>query len=498
MIQKSHNLSLDERVELGAKDGVYFGHEFFPRTFRQSSPEFHYEMFAASESLAHRFVGFKVFRDGAKTTILRTMTAKRISYALTNVGVYSSAAQRHAERSVRWLKRQVEVNRYWTETFGLRKGSKWSDSEIEIVNEMFGTSIYVLAIGMTGQTRGVNIDDWRPDWWVWDDIDNEETAGSEEQRKKQTELFFGAMANTIAPLTENEHAKGLIAQTPLAKGDIIDQCADDPTWNIVTYGILDERNRSRWESRYPTEEVLKRKAHETSRGRLHIWMREKECKIVPSEGQAFQVDRIVFYDWTPTNLITYIGIDPAREKVRNQKKAHKSAIVKIGVNPEGVFLLDYYAQKGKNPEELWAEFYRMATSDYPRMTGVEGIAYQQILAWYFRQKMKEINQYFVIREIEDKRKKPDRIRQAHSGLISEGRFHIRRSHTEYYQALYDYSDELDIDLLDAGAMAITLSSPTLLMIATNPGAEDEDGYLTMIQQQEAHYPDLPPLEGGCP
>lgn len=496
MNEPLEGLTREEMFELGAKDGIWFAHEFFPKTFRQESPEFHYEMMREIEALENQFIGFEIFRDGAKTTMLRVAMAKRVSYGLTRVGVYSSASQRHAERSVRWLKRQVMYNRHWAEFYGLHRGEKWTDSEIEIYHSILDIHIHVLAVGMTGQTRGVNLDDYRPDFWIWDDIDDEETTGSEDQRMKQTNRFFGAMANTLAPLSENPHSKGVLAQTPLDKDDIVAQCKRDLNWRVLTYGIFDEFGNSRWEGRHPTEEQKAKKANAISNGRLHIWMREKECKIVPSEGKAFNIDHVRFYDWDPESMIVFIGIDPAREKTRSAKTAHKSAIVQIGVNDAGIFLLDYYAQKGKNPEEIWTEFYRMALRYPPRLTGVESIAYQQTLAWYFRQRMKELGHYFVVREIEDKRKKPERIRQAHA-IIDSGRFHVRRSHTEYLESLDSYQDDKDIDLLDAGAIAITLSSPTLLMLASSVGGNDDEDYEILINENESHIPDLPEV-GYCP
>lgn len=493
-----HQLTLDERVELGAADGIYFCHEWFPRAFRMRSPEFHYGMMADLESLNNQFVAWEVFRDGAKTTLLRGAVAKRISYGLSRTAVFTSAAQRHAERTVRWVKRQVEVNSYWTSSFGLARGSKWTDSEIEIINHLLDVRITLLAIGMTGQTRGINVDDYRPDFWINDDPCNEENTASADQREKTDELFFGAMQGSLAPLSENPHSKMGLAQTSLNKDDLINKCHRDPTWKTTKYGILDEFGQSRWPDRYPTEKVIETKNSYIARGQKHIWDREKECKITPKEGKAFMMENVQWYDYLPTNLVTFIGIDPAREKHVNPKKAHKSAIVCIGANSTGIYLLDFYAQKQKNPEELWVEFYRMYTRWQPRMTGVEGFAYQQMLAWYFRQKMLALQFFIPIREIEDRRKKADRIRQAHAGPVQERRFHLGRGHTEYYSEMDEYADDKDIDVLDAGAMAITLSSPTLLMLAQGAVDGDEEAdYKVMIQQTENQFPELPDTR-QCP
>lgn len=489
----SPQLSLDERIELGAADGIYFGHEWFPRTMRMSSPDFHYDMMRDIEDQQHQYVAWEVFRDGAKTSLLRIATAKRISYGLSRVAVFTSAAQRHAERTIRWVRRQVETNSYWAQTFGLRKGDKWSDSEIEVINTILDQRTTLLAIGMTGQTRGVNIDDYRPDFWAVDDPNNEENTNTEEAREKTDELFFGAMQNTLVPITENPHSKMVLAQTSLQKDDLINKCHRDPTWKTSKFSILGPDNRSRWESRWPTDLVLKQKQAFIARGQIHIWMREKECKIVPSEGRAFMDPK--FYDYLPTNLITYTALDPAREKHANPKKAHKAAVVTIGIHTSGIYLLEMYAQKGKNPEELWAEYFRQVTKWNPRQTGVESIGYQQTLKWYFEKKMAEMNFYVPIRSIEDKRKKADRIRQAHAGPIQQGRFFVGREHTEYVDELFRFSDGIDIDVLDAGAMAITLSSPTLLALASQ-GDDDED-FDDLITAQERGIEDLP-AASYCP
>ncbi|UCE47404.1 MAG: hypothetical protein JSW47_17615, partial [Phycisphaerales bacterium] len=127
--------TVEEMVMLGAADGVYFSHQFFPKTVRQTSPEIHYEVWDAMDSLEHEHVGLELFRGSGKTTITRMNVAKRISYGISRTIMAVGPEQGHAKRTVRWIMRQIETNRFWTQTFGLKKGSKWSENEIEIINE---------------------------------------------------------------------------------------------------------------------------------------------------------------------------------------------------------------------------------------------------------------------------------------------------------------------------------------------------------------------------
>src|SRR5690606_32274898 len=116
-----------------------------------------------------------------------------------------------------------------------------------------------------------------------------------------------------------------------------------------------------------------------------------------------------------------------------KKRAHKSSIVVIGVDRStgDTYILETWAQKGQNPEEIWTELLRLYLRWRPRQVGVEAIAYQQMLAWYIRQKQAESRIFYPIIEVEDKRSKADRIVQAYSGLGSAGKLWAHENHTEF-------------------------------------------------------------------
>jgi hypothetical protein len=130
-------ISPQEAVRLGATSLTRYGRLFFPKTFRQASPQFHDEIGAALMSRENRQIAVEVFRDGAKTTLLRTFTSQRIAYGISRTILFVSASQGHSILSLRWIKRQVEHNKLWAKTFRLRKGSKWTDDYVEILHDAF-------------------------------------------------------------------------------------------------------------------------------------------------------------------------------------------------------------------------------------------------------------------------------------------------------------------------------------------------------------------------
>ena len=206
-------ISPQEAIRLGATSLTRYGRIFFPKTFRQESPGFHDEIGRSLLTREFRNVAIEVFRDGAKTTLLRTFTSQRIAYGISRTILFVSASQGHSILSLRWIKRQVEHNRLWAQTFRLKKGSKWTDDHVEIIHEAFDTPITLLALGITGQLRGFNIDDHRPDLIICDDTSTDETSSSPEQRRKETNLVFGALLNSLAPASEAPDAKAVILDT---------------------------------------------------------------------------------------------------------------------------------------------------------------------------------------------------------------------------------------------------------------------------------------------
>ena len=467
---------LEEAVKLGAADGAFYSEYFFPKTVRQAVPEMHREMWADLDDPLARYVAFKVFRDGAKTTLLRLFTSRRIAYGISHTIVYTSNSEMHAVRSLKWLRRQIEYNNTWAHAFGLRRGTKWSDTEIEIIHGVDEYPISVIAVGITGQVRGINLDDYRPDLVVADDVDNEETTGTPEQRKKAADLLFGALMNGLAPRSEAENAKFALLQTPLADGDLIDVACKDPSFRTKIFGCFDDYGQSRWESRYPTVELQKEKQAFIQRNQLSLWMREKECKIVGDELASFKKDWLRFYDQLPDGGFYKIAVDPA---ISDAKNADYFAIVVWYFLGKKRFLVDYHLAKGVMPDQAIANLFGFIFKYHPRQLICETVAFQKVLAWLFRKAMDYHRKYVPVVEHDDKRRKADVILQAYLQYAPQGDLYIKHSHTAFIEAFCTWFPGYagHDDLLDAGARGLVAGSTY-------------DGESALIEEAYVEVPDL--------
>lgn len=447
-----------EEYALLLEDHWLYNRTFFPRVFRQADAPFHR---LVDETLwaGHRYVGIAIFRDGAKTTRIRSFLSKRVAFGVSRTILLISNTETKAQDSLRWLKQQVENNSVWTEYFGLSAGSKWGSEHIEILNANHDCKINILAAGFRGQLRGINIgeDNYRPDLIVADDIDDEDSTNTPEQCEKYRKLFFGALQNTLAPASENPNAMLCVLQTPLQHNDIIDTISKDPLYRFVRTSVFNPDGTSSWPARWPTEELVTEKKAAIQRGTLSTWMREKECTLVSDEGADFKV-HAQEYEVLPTNFVRLrLGVDPASSETR---RADYMAFNLSGITPDNqIYAIAHERVKTSDIEAqtdvVWRLIDRMEALEVgdSRIT-VEGTAYQRVLATMLRTQMAQRGRWYDVDVVDDKRKKRDRIKQNLTAPLNAGNVYLHPSMVHLAAQIATYPDVEHDDDIDAFSLSV--------------------------------------------
>jgi len=459
-------LTAAEVVELGAVDSQFFCSYFFPRTARQDPPAFHTKIWDMMES-KHRLINIQVFRGGAKTSICRLYTAKRIAYGLAHTILYLGRAESHAIRSVNWLRTQVEHNRRYSQIFGLRPGDKWQDVEAQIWHGADEYPIWIMGMGITGTVRGINRDDFRPDLIVCDDILDNENCATEDQREKVSELLYGAIMRSLAPASEAPDAKLVMLNTPLHKEDVSTLALKDEEWRSAVHGCWTsetqesplQQQESSWPERYPSVVLRKEKSAAAARNKLSGFIREMECRLVSPETSDFKEEWLRFYDIEPEGLRTVMVIDPVPPPSEKQiaagfKGKDYEALAVVGRRGQDYYLLEYSLNRGHNPSWTIAEFFRLGIRWNPFRIYVESTAYQRTLAWLLKEAMEQQRRWFVIEEFDDRRSKRDKIIDGLSGPAAAGHIYIRKSHTDFISQFRDYPAIANDDLIEAMALGV--------------------------------------------
>lgn len=484
-----------EIIELCALDTIFYGQYYFPKTIRQDSPEFHAEICHHVDTNIYQKIALKVFRGGAKTTLARIILSKRVAFGISRTILVISETAEHSYETVKWLKRAIEREDHWSQDFQLERGDKyesntsserytWRDDKIQIVNrsvlDELGRPLVITIVGtgIFGQSRGLNIEDFRPDFILLDDVIDEDNAKTEEQRTKVNERIYGAVMNTLAPRSEAPTSMVLMLQTPLHNEDAIELSAKDPEWLHLVYSCFDQYGRSRWPARFPTEELATKKQGFINRNMLSVWMREMEVTITNNETAYFSrmwlddhvVQRsgyVLEEDWLddncryPRGMVFYMGVDPTpppkdtkQNSSQDLRRLDNAVIQVVGCYGGHVFDMENYKTKSPNPVEFINKIMELAKKWRVMKIGFESLLFARTTKFYLEQEMLKRNEYYRVEPIEDRRKKSVRIRQELTDLFFGGKVHIRKDNQDFKNEYYAYPDTDHDDNLDAFCMAL--------------------------------------------
>lgn len=444
-------LSLDEVIELGAVDDVFFNQIWFPKTFRQDPALYHPEIYHILNDPANRYINIQVCRDGAKTTILRAYSAKRVAYGLSRTILYVALNEAKGKQSVGWLKHQIETNTRFCQTFGLSRGKPWSDEHICILHGVEQHKVHVIAFGIGAGVRGVNLEDYRPDLIIIDDVMDDENSKTKEQRDKIKDRVLGALKESLSPRSETPDAKMVLLNTPQDFEDLSEDAKKDKQFVSASYGcwtketenLAIEDQESSWPARYPSIELRLEKEAAIARNKYSIFAREKECRLVVAEECAFRAEWLNFFgsgEKEPEpprhEMWIEIAIDPVPPPSKAQldkglRDKDYEAFAVVGRWRGKYYLLEQIHNRGHDPRWTVSTFFELCLRWQPRKVLVETVAYQATLAWILREAMRKTGRYWVIEEFKDKRQKYKRIVDGLSGPSSEGAFYCRRTQTVF-------------------------------------------------------------------
>lgn len=474
----------DELKELVAAyydDNEAYCRTFFPRTCRQKSAPFHKRMDDALWA-GRRKVAIKVFRDGAKTARLRMFISKRIAYGVSRTVLYISKSEDAAIATIKWLKALVDKDTKWSRFYNIKKGGTWADDHAEFVNETLGISVTVLAVGIHGQIRGLNFEDYRPDLIVCDDIEDEKTVNTVEQIKKHSDLLHGTVMRGLASPVDNPEAMIVIIQTPLDPDDAIEtafaSAGDDPLsdWLCIEascFETLDfnvcgeqETDISAWPDKLPTAFLMGEKRSYIKLNKLSLWLREMEVTVVSAELSFFKADWLKKHKTLPDvqwkELILFI--DPASSE---NPEADYQAITLTGIFSGHAWLMAYNKSRGQDIDdtvgkffETWDLMLKLGKGQAILKFGVEIVSYQRQLKRAIEKEMFKRQRFAYIEGVQDKRAKEDVINQAFAPVASMGLYHCLESHTDFITDFEKYPRIKKDDLIESAARGLDMADLT--------------------------------------
>lgn len=465
-------ISISEAVALGAVDNEIYARTFFPNTFRQASPPFQRELWHDLDDPGVRFSNQRIFRGGAKTTVSRVAASKRIAYGVSKTILYVGASEGAAARSGAWLRNAVERNRLWSGTFNLAPGRKWTDTEFELEHGTLRETIWCLFVGITGNIRGINFDDYRPDFIVLDDILTDENCATLEQREKISELVHGALSKSLAPKIDDPNAKMCMLVTPQNRDDVSTIAKQLSTWKTLEFGCWTDETKdldvsqqvSRWEERLPTEDLRTDKLDAIRINKLSTFAREMEIKLVTKERADFRVEWLKYIspDMERNGIIpdcaNILAIDPTpppsdAQLAKGLIGDDFEAIHVWGRRGDNYYLQERIASRGETPDWTIVQTFQLALKYRVMMIVVESVNYQRTLKWLLEKEMQKRRIYFQVLPFIGGNKYA-RIRNTFAGPASQGKIWVRETDSPFISQFETYPQVDHDDELDAASIAL--------------------------------------------
>jgi hypothetical protein len=255
-------------------------------------------------------------------------------------------------------------------------------------------------------------------------------------------------------------------------------------WTPETQDLDVDKQESAWPEMFPTEQLRLDKRNMIKLGKLHIFLREMECRLTSPGTSAFISSQLKYYDSVTefANARVIISIDPVPPPTQRQidKNLHNKDFEAIVVQAQAgskYAMLHYELHRGHDPGWTLAKLFELHARFRASYISVETIAYQKTLEWLIRQEMARRQQWLSIIPVTDGRSKFHRIVDSFRPLLNNGQYYCRRDQTQFISDITQYPKIQYPDLLDGAAQGLRALISPAMELGTNEYSEvDESKY----------------------
>lgn len=455
---KVSSIPIDEARRIYAlfsNDIEAFGRFFFPHLLSRATPKFHKEIYEILPK--YRFLTVLAPRGHAKTTV--GLIIYPIWFALFkrlgNVGIYSASEDFVLREITGRIKREFESNQKLRVFFGDMKTDKWTESFFILKN---GISFEGGGIG--GQLRG-----GRKALIGLDDLENNETVLSEDQRDKIKQNINKELLPKLIP-----EGQMIYFGTPIHQLAYINQLNNTPNngWEKRKYDCyvdgVEAEGHELWTEMLPHVELQSRKAKMGQ----NAFSAEYRCNPVSAETAPIKEEQIRYWSELPRQYSCVITVDPAYSE-DNQADYKVATVVAIDQNSNR-YLIEYL-----RTHEPIGEFQNGIISLYLRYKGfltalgIPNSGVEKAFFESFTRKCEERKIYPPIEELKNSfrsaetqvsvRNKKARIVAALQGLFGSGKYYIHANHLEAKDELLTIGSSQHDDIVDCMAYAEQVIQP---------------------------------------
>lgn len=422
-----------------------------------------------------RFMQVMIPRGFAKTTLFNGLMLYTVGFKLEPYIVYLSETAGHSEQQLQNVKQQIESNDAFIELFGSlnpdrNDPEKWQGTYIQCLN-----GVTIQALGRGGQVRGKNVGGRRPGKILLDDVEDEESVATEEQRKKTLKWLM----RTVLPALPKRKGNVYILGTMLHREAMMMNVLRDPRWITVCFGAM-LPDGTALDVKFMTEiEWLKERETYKLHGMLAEFYMEYQSQIhLDADNRKFKPEtwRSQIMARTQFEMVA-LAMDPA---ISESADADYCTFGVVGMEGKGLLhILDMYAERGMHPRAQIDKYFELHFAWNCDRHGIEAVAYQRALIHLMVEEMARKSKtfgnraYFAITPImHGKTGKVQRIEGILAPRFSAGYITQQRRFPQLESEAIDWPNGKK-DNLDVIAMAIGLLDPVATLAGETPNAEGD-------------------------
>lgn len=279
---------------------VLFGHRHPDET-----PDFHYEIIDDLHGPSTRVLEL-AFRGAGKSTIAEEyICIDALFQRFSNFIIVGESFTRAAER-LSAIKHELDFNEHIHDLFGSQHGGTWNEDKIVLTN-----GVVIQAFGRGQSLRGVKHNDARPDGCLLDDLEDEDSVSSPDQREKTQRWLMRTLLPALAPRAKVRMLANMLDPDCLAV-----RLRKSGGWDVRQYPVEfispDGVRQPTWPTRFPLEDVDQVRREYEQAGMLNEYMQEYMVEAVDPSTRLFTNEIIRVVPQARTWQPTYAFYDPAR------------------------------------------------------------------------------------------------------------------------------------------------------------------------------------------
>jgi predicted phage terminase large subunit-like protein len=380
-------------------DCLQFVFSILPNHFNLRPAEFHKKIYDLLFQ-GWKYVCIVAPRGHSKSTtitlgfVLHQILFKRKHFILIISDTYTQA-----EMFLDAIKKEIETNWIIKLLFGDLVGKEWGEGEITTAND-----IKIVAKGTGNKIRGLKYKQWRPDLIICDDLENEELVSNSERRDKTERWFYGSVMPSLA-----DDGQLVIVGTILHYASLLMKLSGNPEFKGLFFRAI-ENGEPLWKEKFSLEQLEGIKNNYRSQGLLDVFYCEYMNDPISEENAIFKKSYFKYWgnDEVLYNALSkFTTVDLAISK---KETADYNVVLTVGIDAlNQIYIIEYWRQRA-TPGEVIDEIFRQAETHKVITIGIESVAYQRAMIWFFEEEMRKRNKFFMVEELKADVDKERRIK----------------------------------------------------------------------------------------